>query len=212
MAVGDIWYNKFNFSTNNRAWSFGLWFEETTGFSPTDSGQPIARALYAKFQASLLGIINVESKFESIQSWRRHSGTAIPGYLKVQSGDGGRGGNAMPNDNALVINLQQEAADAKHNGRIALAGQSDGDHEANDFTNTYLTTQVKTFTDLVPTTVSAVGPDTGDGRIVILSKTFVPAATPIGTCLDVTNAQANTRVLTQRRRKQKACGYVNLIG
>lgn len=209
MAItGDLHYNKFNFSTLNRAWSFGLWTEVTTPTTPSLDAGVVSRALVAHFQTVLQNVIQLNSNFESVQSWRRHAGTERPGYTLVQGGAGTRAGDALPNDNALLVNLYQSAQDAKFNGSIYLAGQSDSDHLANEWNAAYLNTQVKAFTDAIPGFINAVGPDTGQIRVVVVSKTFQPASTPIGTAFDVTSAAGNKTVMSQRRRKQRVQGYV----
>ena len=207
MATGDLWYNKLNFSTNNRAWSVGLWMEETTPLGVDDDGGIPARALNAHLQTQLLDVINVDTLYESCESYRRFPGESLPGFVRIVGGTGTRTGDAMPNDNALYINLRQEAQDAKHNGGIYIAGQSDSDHANSEWTSGYLSTQVTAFTDRLPLQVNAASGDVGTFRIVVLSKTFTPPSTTIGTPFDVTSAVATNRVLTQRRRAQKTRGF-----
>jgi hypothetical protein len=207
MAVGDLYYSKINCSSENRAWSFGLWAEEVSPQTPVNNGRVIADAIHAHLLTALRGIISTESFVESVQSWRRHPGPSIPGFVQTVGGAGLRTGNTMPNNSALFINLQQLAQDAKYNGGIYLAGQSVSDVTDSLFTTAYLGTQVQAFLDVMPTFINAVGGDSGQWRFVVLSKTFTPASTPIGTPFDVVDARAATRVMTQRRRQTKIRGW-----
>lgn len=207
MAVGDLFYNKINCSTNNRAWSFGLWCEEVSPANPTNDAGVIARAVNAHLQTQLLAIINTESRMESVQSWRRHTTTARPGFVVLSGAAGSRIGDAMPNDNAIFINLRQEAQDAKYNGGIYIAGQSDDDCNGNDWFQVYLDGPVAAFAAVLPNFINAVGGDAGQWRFVTVSKTFVPPTTPVGSPFDITEATASTRVQSQRRRAQKVRGY-----
>lgn len=207
MAVGDIWNTKVNCSTNNRAWSFGLWLEETTGIVPTNEGRVVADALHAHLNTALIAILSTESRLESVEAWRRHTQPARPGCVLSLLGVGLRTGDSAPNDNAIYVNLRQVAQDARFNGGIFIAGQSDSDMLGNKWVAAYHTTQIKAFTDLLPLFINAVGGDTGQFRVVVLSKKFLPAATPIGTPFDVVEATATDRVMTQRRRQQKVVGY-----
>ena len=207
MAVGDIFYVRFNCSTNNRAWRFGLYSEEISPASPADNARVVSDAVHAYLQAALRAIITDASRLDSVEAWRRHPTTAMPGVTYPGTTAGTRTGDSMPNDNALYINLRQSAQNARFNGGIYIAGQSDSDHTANEWNSAYLTTQVKAFTDLLPGTINAVGADAGQWRFIVLSKAFAPAQTPIGSPFDITSALANERVMTQRRRQQKAFGY-----
>jgi hypothetical protein len=207
MATGDLWYNKFNCSTNNRAWSFSMWTEETTPLTPANDGNVMSRLLNAHLGTALLNILGVQSFYESVQSWKRWAGSSRPGFVIRQGSPGTRTGDAMSNDNCLFINLRQSFADAKYNGGIYISGQSDSDHTANKWTDAYLNGAVTAFTDLLDGFINAVGPDTGQARIVVVSKTFQPPSSPVGTNMDVVEAKATDRVMTQRRRRQKNRGF-----
>ncbi|MHC4073469.1 MAG: hypothetical protein ACYTGS_15770 [Planctomycetota bacterium] len=207
MAVGDIFATRVNCSTNNRAWSFGLWLEEVSPASPTDEGRVISDALHAHINTQLVGMLSNESCFESVQAWRRHPEPCRPGYTKVTGGTGGRVGDAAPNDNAMYISLRQVAQDAKHNGGIYVSGFRDDDLTNNEWNGTFLLIQVKAFTDVLDDLINAVGGDSGQWRVVVLSKSFAPPTTPIGTPFDVVEAIAANRVMSQRRRAQKVQGY-----
>jgi len=209
MAVGDLHYVRFNFSALSTPYSFGFYVREETAQTPVDDGGVLARAANAHFGTALLSTYSSNCKLESIQSHRRTPDCNRPGYVIRQDSEGLRGANPMPNSNCIFVNLRQESQDAKFNGGIYLAGQSDVDHNANVWDATYLSTQVKAFTDLIPAVISAVGPDTGTFQVQVLSKTFVPASTPIGTPFQITDAVATNRVMSQRRRTSKIRGFAN---
>lgn len=212
MAVGDIWYAKVNCSTNNRGWSFGLWCEEQTPITPANEGRVLSDALLALFTIPLANILSAEGFFESVQAWRRNPLPARPGYSLLDGAVGTRPIQAMPNDNAIFVAIRQSAQDAKFNGAIYVAGQSDADSDGNKWETAYLAAQVKTFTDLLPIAFNAVGGDTGQFRIGVVSKAFSPPSTPIGTFFDCVEAVAGDRVMTQRRRAQKNRGYALFFG
>lgn len=207
MAQGDIYYVKINCSTNNRAWSFGLYAQAIDPDIPVDDAGPLARAVNAHIGVQLPAILSVESRFESVAAWRRFTGVGMAGFVQRQDSPGLRVGDAMPNDNAIFINLRQVFANARFNGGIYIAGQSDNDASGNEWVTAYLDTQVKAFTDRLPINIVAVGTDTGLWRFQVLSKAFTPAATPIGTPIDITDATASPRVQSQRRRAQKVRGW-----
>lgn len=207
MAVGDLYHNQINCSTDNRAWAFGLWAEEVSPAAPANSGNVVANAVHAHLQTALAGVLTDESRFESVQSWRRHPITSRPGFVQVLGGDGLRSGDSLPNNNVLFINLRQVAQDAKYNGGIYLSGQAENQSEDSHWTNAYLTTQIAAFEAVLSTFINAVGGDSGQWRFVVLSKSFLPAATPIGTPFDIVDAKASTRIMTQRRRTTKVRGW-----
>lgn len=207
MSVGDVFFLRTNFTTNNRAWGFGMYAEELSPQVPQDDGGPIARAWRTRIEAQVKLIITTESVFQSVQAWRRHPQASRPGFDLVDAGNGGRPGDSLPNDNALFINLRQIATDAKHNGGVYIAGQSDSDHADSKWNTGYLNIQVAAFAILFQDLFNAVGADSGQWRPVVLSKTFTPQALPIGTTFDITQALASDRVQSQRRRGQKSKGY-----
>ena len=207
MTVGDIYLNKFNVSTNNRAWSFGLYVQEIDPISPEDDANVVARAVNAHLATQLLAILGTDSRFESVASWRRFPTSSMAGFVNRQDSPGLRSGTQLPNDNAIHISLRQDAANARFNGAIFIGGQTDTDAVLNDWATLYYETQIQAFTDRLPLDIGSVGADQGLWRFVVLSKAFVPAATPIGTPLSVTEGFASTRVQTQRRRAQKVRGY-----
>ncbi len=207
MAVGDIYYAKFNFSTENCPFSFGFYLREETNLAPVDDGGAVARAVNAHFGTAILAILSDQGFFESVQCHRRTPASSRPGYVIRQGSAGLLTGDPMPNSNCIFINLRQEAQDAKFNGGIYMGGQSDANHTGNEWGSTYLSTQVKAFTDLIPAVINAVGPDVGTWQVQVLSKTFVPPSTPIGTPFLVTSATATSRVMSQRRRTSKIRGW-----
>lgn len=207
MALGDLWYAKVNCSTNNRGWSFGFWCEEQVPITPTNEGRVLSDALMALFTLPLAASLCNDGFFESVQAWRRFPLPARAGFSLLDGAAGTRIGDAMPNDNALFIALRQDEQDAKYNGAIYLSGQSDDDNDLNKWDAAYLAGAIKTFTDLFPVTVTAVGGDTGTFEIGVVSKAFTPSVTPIGTFFPCVEAIASDRVMSQRRRAQKNRGY-----
>jgi len=209
MATGDLYKVQYNCSTHNRHWSFGLWVQESSPSTPADDGAVIARAVNARLSDALRAIITTESVVEGVQAWRRFPGTSLPGFFKLVVGTGSVLGDSMSNDNSLFINLRQSAQDARFNGGINIAGQSDNDHSANVWDPAYLAGPVKTFTDLLVGIWSAAVGDSGAYEFVVLSKAFSPPQNFLGTPFDITEGVAADRVLTQRRRAQKSRGFTN---
>lgn len=210
MAVGDLYKVQVNVSTNNRHWSFGLWVQESSPSTPSDDGAVIARAVDARIGTQLLPIISTASYYEGVQAWRRFPTPSRPGYFKKLGGRGTVFGDSMSNDNSLFINMRQSAQDARFNGGINIAGQSDNQHSGNVFDPTFLSGPVKTFTDQFVGIWSAAVGDSGAYEFVVVSKAFTPPQNFIGTPFDVTEAKASDRVLTQRRRSQKSRGFTNV--
>ena len=133
--------------------------------------------------------------------------TTPPEGCTLMGGVGTSAGDALSNDNALYIGLRQTYTDAKHNGGFYISGQSQSIQENSKWTSTYLDGAVKSFTDTLDDTFSALYPATGTWRLVIISKTMMPWLEPLGTVMNVTGAAANNRVMTQSRRRQKVRGF-----
>lgn len=207
MANGDIYKCKFNFSTNNRAWSFGTHVQEINPISEEGNGQIVAEAVQDHFRAQLQTCISQQSQFESVECWKLWVTPAMPGKSVVESGAGVRPGDSLPNDNALVLQLRQSAGAAKYNGMVFLAGQSETDHILNDWDTTYLETFVEILCLRFLDQIDAVSPAGGSWRTVVLSEKIEPQTTPVGVPLDVVQCVPTTRVMSQRRRKQKADGW-----
>ena len=207
MTVGDIYYSSVAGSTNNRGWTFGFYLKETVDAELDDTAQPIADALLLHLQSFLQAILPLDSFVESFNVWKRHPGSARPGQVLVATGIGGRAGRAMSNDNALYVNLRQDTVDARFNGGFYVAGLSENDQDDNLWSENYLNTPVKAFTDRFEQSLVVTGAQVGSFAFAVLSKAFSPPTTPIGTAFEVFRAVASNRVSTQRRRRQKARGW-----
>tara|TARA_R100000306_G_C4373227_1_gene140875 strand:+ start:1498 stop:2133 length:636 start_codon:yes stop_codon:yes gene_type:complete len=207
MSVGDIWFNRVNCSTNNRNWSFGIHTEVSTESSDPEDGGVWSRAILAAVNTPLTAMLSGTSRLESVQSWRRFATDARAGMAISTGGVGDRPGDDLSNDNAVFFNLRQTAGDAKFNGGIYVAGQTQDDQELGSWGSTYVSGPLQTFADVFEDHIDAVSPDSGQCRPVVLSKKFTPVATPIGTALDIVTATPTTRVMSQRRRQQKVQGW-----
>jgi hypothetical protein len=122
-------------------------------------------------------------------------------------GLGNRAGEDLSNDNAVFFNLRQIAGDAKFNGGIYIAGQTAADQALGSWSASYLSNQLQTFGNVLEADITAVSPDTGTIEPVVLSKSYAPVATPIGTGLPIVTVTPTTRVMSQRRRQQKVQGW-----
>jgi len=207
MSVGDIWFNRVNCSTNNRAWSFGLHTEVSTESTDPEDGGVWSRAIIAAINTPIIAILSTTSRLESVQSWRRYATDARAGMSISSAGVGTRSGNDLSNDNAVFFNLRQTAGDAKFNGGIYVAGQTQTDQSEGKWAAAYVTGALQTFADVFEDWIDAVSPDSGQCRPVVLSKAFTPAGTPIGTGLDIVTATPTNRVMSQRRRQQRVQGW-----
>lgn len=207
MAVSDLYFNKINLESDNRSLSFGLWCEEISPAVPANTGTTVANAVQAHLNATLRDLLSTESSFQSVQSWRRFPTSSRAGFVDAPTKSGTRTGNTMPLNNALFIQLLQEAQDAKYNGGIFIGGCSELDASQSEWTSGFFGTQVAAFNAVLPTAINAVGGDSGQWRFVALSKAFLPSATPIGTPFDITGTAASLRVMTQRRRTTKVRGF-----
>lgn len=207
MANGDIYKCKINCSTNNRAWSVGIHVEEINPISVAGNGQIVAKAVEEHFRATFQTCISQQSAFEGVEVWKLWAERGAPGKVASQSANGVRTGDSLTNDNALVLQLRQSAGAAKFNGMVFLSGQSESDHSLNDWDPTYLDTFVELLCDKFLEQIDAVSPDGGSWRTVVLSQKFTPPTTAVGTPLDVVDCVPTTRVMSQRRRKQKVDGY-----
>lgn len=212
MATSDLWKCKFNFSIWDRAWSFSLWYEETTPISVANDGQIVAVAMHAHFNTVLRNVLSDDGRFESVQAFKRHTTSGRAGLAIADPGTGNRSGDAAPANNCVYIKLQQIFAPAANNAGISLGGQSESDFTDNGFNTVYKLVNLPAFTDQLMVNVAAVGPAVGVWRLVLLSKTLTPPTTPIGTPIVVTNAEFSDRIMTQRRRSTKTMGWADVTG
>ena len=206
MAVDDIYRVTCDASTNNRSWSVGFFVQEQDNID-TGDGLTVAEACDATFTSLLRDCLSEESYVESWHASKRYNGYNPAGRHYVSDGEGIQPGDALPNDNALYINMRQTYTDAAHNGGLYISGLSEDTQDGSKWTSTFLETPVKALTDALPGYIDAVSPAVGKWRIVIVSKTIMPWITPVGTVMDVTSAAATNRVMTQSRRRQKVKGF-----
>lgn len=205
-VVDDLYRFQVNCSTDNRQWSFGGWLNERITSSDSQDAQIVSDALHAKFLTPLIAALCTEARVESFQAWKRYNGSARPGLTVVTGGVGTGGGNPMPNNCPLVIGLQQTAAPAKHNGRVFVSGQSEDNHQINEWTSGWLLGAAKNLADVWKTPLVAVSPKVGEWDFAILANPFGPPSTPLGSPLIVTDAVAVARVMSQRTRSNNVLG------
>lgn len=205
-VIDDLYRFQVNCSTDNRQWSFGGWLTEAINSSDAQEGQIVADALHAKFITPLTAALCTDARVESFQAWKRYNGTGRPGLVIVTGGVGTGGANPMPNNCPLVIGLQQNGAPAKHNGRVFISGQSEDNHQINEWLPAWLTGAAQTLADVWTTRLVAVSPAIGEWDFAILANPFGPPSTPLGSPLPVTAAVPVARVMSQRTRSNSVLG------
>ena len=206
MAVSDIYYLRVNLSTDNRAHGFGFFVEEIDPSSDQLDAQLVADGWNDVKINALSAMLGTDTQIESIHAGRRWPTTSRAGLVVRSLTTGSRSGNATPLTNAMVIRLEQAAADAKHNGRIFIGGLSENDHTLNRWDDTYTNTTVQAFADSLLVDFNAVSPASGKWRTVVMSKALPAPPTTIGTPLVVTSVTPHRIVYTQKRRRTDVYG------
>jgi hypothetical protein len=209
MTVNDLYFTKIQGSTNNRAWSFGVWLKETVDSSDPENSQIVADSVFLIMSVALPPCLSVDSWFESVTVWKRWAFQGRPGNVLSAAGQGTRPGRAMSNDNALFVNMRQDTVNAKYNGAIYLSGLSENDQDNNYWDDTFLQGPIQTFLDVFDAPVVAGGGNSGSWAWSVVSKAFSPPSTPLGTAFEIFKAVPNNRVASQRRRRNKVVGWAN---
>lgn len=203
MAVGDVYRVSVQTAIEHSVQSWGAHYEELDPASTDGDGDLLAEGWAAANTTAYKAILSVDTAFLNVRAWRVGN-TGYPGlHVSPTPNDGTVAGHSMPSNKALVFKLVQFAGAARFNGRIYVAGISEGSVETNSITSAFQSGAVATFITALLADVNAVGPATGRWRIVVLSEKFLPQAFPFGTPLDVALINVNPVIATQRRRNPR---------
>jgi len=207
MAIGDVYLHQCKYNVAGSCVSINSAWEMTVGTDDATVAQQLANLLSAAMLLTLRPVIAPDCSLDCqvIHNLLPDTGPSAVFINNCEAGSGSLG--SMPQNNAGVIKFITDNPNAKHNGRMYVAGISELEVAAGLIDATFAATELTTRATVFAV---AIGPDaSGDAvfKPVIVNRQAagVPIVPP--TVSDVLSFIVNNRIFSQKRRKTKITCY-----
>jgi hypothetical protein len=211
MAVGDIFRMTQFYELPTSAASWSLYYHETvlgsTGFIATEQ---LGEALFVHFGTTIIDMLSADCNNPSMQTERVFSVSQAKHIIQHAVQIGVRPGPSLPNNNSLVVNLEQATLPRKNNGSIRLPGIPEADTNVGNLDQVYFDTQITAFLQKVVLTVSELSAGDGRWEPIVISATVrdiaLPAKDWAGAKMPVTGVSASPIIGILKKRATKVHG------
>lgn len=180
--IGDIFLATFIFEVETDEATFGIHYREVVEPTGTDTGpQALATALDLALTTALVECLSNDGAFAAIFVNKLHDLPEAPYRFDLgPSGVGQRTGPSLPDDNALVLGLNQSTFDQRSNGRIFVPLIPEGNTlptngGAIDVT---LRNFYQAFTAILINDISEETPGAGEWEPGVLSRKILDLSPP----------------------------------
>lgn len=211
MAVNDIFFVKMNFEAPSGAASTGIYYRESAVRSGagTDT-QIVANSFDAAIAALVRDVLATEWQLTSIWAEKRIVQPS-PAFKTIQATQNGtRAGTSLPANNAINVQLHQNAFSSRRDGSMFFPGISETDTTVGTLETVFFNTQVAALRDALAAQLVEVSAGTGRWDPGVISQLILNAAPPAkdwaGAFLPVFNASVSPIIATQRRRQTRVFG------
>lgn len=212
MAIEDIYKITCNFSLDKRAASFSLFYQEDTEHSGVDLETRIFGEAWATaMHASIIPLLSQHTRFTSIHCTKL-DGTLFPKFKINNTTQVGTSGiDALPDNNAIVVNLHQQLFPSSSDGRIYVPGIAEDQTTIGVLTQAFVTGVLQAFVDALLLPVPELSGGAGRWILGVISQKVLNAAPPFkdweGAFSAVGSIAANTIIGTMRKRQTRVRGY-----
>lgn len=207
MAVGDLYLLTVQIRTGGNVTQIGLGFEQDAGTNGPYTLEATTTAWELSVLPTLLLALATDASVERIAMVPVTATDEVPGQTDYYAKDGVVIGDGLPSNMAAVIHMATTGPNAKHNGRVYIAGISELEQNAGR-----LTVAQQTLMDNIATKlaldVAPTAPEDANFTPVVISRYVdgVKRTPPIG--YPVTIPVARNIMRQQRRRKTPSFGFV----
>lgn len=127
MAIGDLYQLRVNYHLPDAQVSIGHGYEQSAGSNDKDTLQSAVDFWVANSLTFLRNCLAVDAEVDQVRMDQIEPGNELPGFDNLVGLPGTVVGQALPSGSASVISWVTDAPNAKHNGRMYLAGISENE-------------------------------------------------------------------------------------
>ena len=206
MAVGDLYQLHFFINNSQTPTECVMGYKMLTGVFTFNTLEALCQQWIDDVQPSLLLCLSENALVSRVQVTTVTSHDEVPGLVDQVSKFGSIVSQALPPNMAALIHLPTDAPNAKHNGRLYLAGTPENGQEEGSLFAAQLAL-LQTFADELAKDITLDAPETGIFAPVVISRFLdgVKRVPPVGFLVGV--AGPKTPMRQQRRRKAINFGY-----
>lgn len=178
MAVNDVYKVDFYSHAHDRQFITSFHYRETV----EDIGPFPAAAINAAWQIAILpplrGLLSTETYCGAIHTRRIVGGEGPTSRGYFVDGNGSRSGEAMPGNQALLVQLNGTHQGRPSRGKQYISGLSESDCDGNQWNGDLLNTEVFLYMDQLMQTLTGVAPSTGEWEFGYMARAGVLTTDP----------------------------------
>ena len=145
MAADDIYYVQYHLEGPSQPASFGVYYQETgLSTSPKGATQSLAESANA-MRPTLINILSRDWQFTAVTASRKGGFQIAKHVFSTEGVAGVRPANALPANNAMLIQLFQTQFPKTSNGRVYIPGISEQDTSIGRVESTFLGDELLSF-------------------------------------------------------------------
>ncbi len=206
MAVNDLYRLHFFINCSEQVTQCVLGYRMDFGSMDADTLEALCQAFIDDAQPKLLLLLSENALVSRVQVTTVTNHQEVPGLVDQVSQFGNIVSQTLPPNMAAIIHLPTNAPNAKHNGRIFLAGIPEQGQDAGTLTGAQITLN-QAFADELAIDLEPTAPQDAIFTPVVISTVLngAPRIPPVG--FPVLLPVAKSLVRQQRRRKTVHFGF-----
>lgn len=205
MAIGDLYELKIRYHLPMAPVSVALQYEQTAGTNDILTLQSAVDFFVTNFLDSFRNILAADCLVDQVRMDQVSVGDELPAFTNFTGLPGNQPGDPLPAGGAAVLSWITAAPNAKHNGRMFIAGLSEDEVNAGNISVAMLTA-INAFAVVVEGTLFTSLPQDAEFELVTISRVLngAPRVPPVG--FDVEGHVTRLPYFSQRRRITRTLG------
>lgn len=205
MAVGDLYELRVHYHLPASSVTIGFGYEQTVGTNDNLTLQSAIDFWIANMRPLLVACLAADVIVDQIRMDQVSVGNELPAFDNSTGISGTVVGQSLPAGGAAVISWVTDAPNAKHNGRVYIAGISEVEVNVGNISVAQLVL-LNAFADQMETTLLTSLPQDAEFELSTISRVLngVPRVPPVG--FFVQSHVTRLPFFSQRRRITKRLG------
>lgn len=217
MAADDIFLVKVHYELPTSGATYGLYYRETTEATGSDlDTELLGDAFETHIATQILNMLSDDCRQPLITTQKLTGAIKSPRHDNNKTLDvGNESGPSLPNNSALVLQLNQGTFSARSNGRLRIPGIPEPGTNGVTITAAYQTGSVQAFIDKLVMQVPELSAGPGRWTLGVISAKVRDAALPFkdwdAAFAPVTGMAMNTIIGILRSRQTRAEGVGGVV-
>lgn len=217
MAADDIFLIRVHFELPTSQGTYGLYYRETTEATGSDlDTQLLAEAFEVHMGTAILNMLSDDCRQPMMSCQKLNGAIKAPRFDVNHTLDvGNETGPSLPNNSALVLQLNQGTFPSRSNGRIRIPGVPEPRTNGTTITAAYQAGSVQAFITLLVQQIPELSAGPGRWTLGVISAKVRDAAPPFkdwdGAFAPVTGMAMNTIIGILRSRQTRAEGVGGVV-